>query len=350
MVIERIFAALVVAAALATGALALRSDAALVAPAPMALPLSATPLPLDRDDPALNQVGALRFLGAVHIRSSDPLFGGISGLRAGNGGRFLAVGDTGNWLAFDTVERGGRLVGVTNGTIAPIRQSDGNFAATKADGDAEALEWDPASGVAAIVYEQDHRIVHFAAIDAGQAASLAGIPIRTERLTAMTGWPSNGGGEAMAVLPTRNGVTARIIIAEAARRADGTHAALLTVAGKTREIGVASPADHAPTDAIALDDHRILVISRRFSPLARSAALSIVDLGPALAGSDAPLPALELARLVPPMTVDNMEGLAIRRSGDRTFLYMIADDNLSGLQRTILMKFELLWDARAGTE
>ncbi|WP_426167642.1 esterase-like activity of phytase family protein [Sandarakinorhabdus sp. DWP1-3-1] len=337
MQIERIFAGAVIAAALATGALAVRAPPAL-AFAPMALPLSATPLPLDRDDPGRSQVGALRFMGAVQLRSPSALFGGVSGLRAGRGDRMLAISDTGNWLAFTTVERGGRLVGVSDGVIAPILQPDGGAAATKADGDAEALEWDPASGTATIVYEQDHRLVHFAGIDADRPASLAAVPTRTERLTPMTGWPSNGGGEAIATLTD----SVRIVISERKQRPDGSHIALLTRGGTTVEIGVGGAEDHAPTDAIALDDHRILVLNRRFSPMGQSSVLTLIDLAPALAGEvTAPLPARELARLVPPLTLDNMEGLAIRRSGGRTFLYMVSDDNLSGLQKTVLMKFEL---------
>ena len=50
----------------------------------------------------------------------------------------------------------------------------------------------------------------------------------------------------------------------------------------------------------------------------------------------------EIARLAPPLTVDNMEALAIRREGGRTFIYLASDDNFSPLQRTLLMKFELM--------
>ncbi len=339
MQIERIFAAGIVAAALATSALALRSDAVAFDPALVALPLSATPLPLNRDDPAVDRVGALQFLGAVQIRSSDARFGGLSGLRAGAGSRLLAVSDTGNWVAFDTIERGGRLVGVADGVMAAIRQSDGRPAATKAAGDAEALEWDAATGEATIVYEQEHRLAHFSGIDADRPATLAAAPQRTEYLTAMTGWPLNGGGEAMAVLP--GGAGARIVISELARRPDGLHPALLTIGDKTVEIGVDGPKGHAPTDAIALDDHRILVLNRSFSLMGQSAVLTLVDLAPVLAGTAMTVPARELARLAPPLTVDNMEGLAIRRSGGRTFVYLLSDDNLNAVQRTILMKFEL---------
>jgi hypothetical protein len=73
------------------------------------------------------------------------------------------------------------------------------------------------------------------------------------------------------------------------------------------------------------------------------AALILVDLAPVLGGAlpTAALPGRMLARWVPPLTLDNMEGLALRRQGDRFFIYLISDDNLNSLQRTVLMKFEI---------
>ena len=50
----------------------------------------------------------------------------------------------------------------------------------------------------------------------------------------------------------------------------------------------------------------------------------------------------ELSAIEPPLTVDNFEGLAVREEAGRTFLYIVSDDNFSGSQRTLLMKFELM--------
>lgn len=339
MWLERIFAAVILVAAGLAGADALRPETPpAIAPAkPIAV--TARPLPLNPDEPGQVSIGALRFLGAVQLSSRDPGFGGISGLRAASGDRMIAVTDTGNWLALATIERGGRLVGVRDVRLAPLPQPDGKSPLRKADVDAEAVEHDPATGITTVVYEQQHRLAHFTGIDARRPESLARPPTATEYLTAMTGWPANGGGEAMAVLPGG----ARIILSEGARRPDGAIMALLTQDGATREIGVAVLPDHSPTDAIAVDDHRILVLHRRFSGLGGwSAALTLVDLAPALAGSTAALPHRRLALLAAPLTFDNMEGLALRRVGGRIFVYLVSDDNLNAAQRTLLMKFELL--------
>ena len=337
MDLDRIVVALVLGSAALTAVTALRPDTALAVPAPVALPLTATPLPLDRDDPGHSRIGALRFLGAVQLRSSNPAFGGVSALRAGPGNRFLAVTDTGNWFAFDTVERGGRLVGVANTVLVPIRQPDGGIAATKQDGDSEALEWNPATGAATIVYEQDHRLAHFSGIT-GAAASLSRVPDSIEYLTEMATWPSNGGGEAVAVLPGG----ARVVLSETVRGRERSHVGLLTVSGVTRSFLFDGLEDHAPTDAVAIDDRRIVIINRRFTALeGQSTAVTLLDLAPALAGRDEVLRIKELARWAPPLTLDNMEGLALRRDGDKLLLYIVSDDNLSSLQRTVLMKFEV---------
>lgn len=313
---------------------------------PLPVAVSSTALPLDRDDPAASRLGALTFMGAVQLRSTNEVFGGISSLRIGNAVAaapesvpMLAVTDAGQWLAFTAIESGGRLVDVRDAMMAPILEPDGRPARSKTEGDAEALEWQAATGAASVVYEQNHRIAHFAGIDPARPASLATVPRRIEGLTAMTGWPANGGGEAMALLPDGT----RIIIGERATRPDGSHVALLTQGGTTREIGIAPVADHAPTDAVAIDATRILVLHRRFNLAGQGAAISLVDLGPALGdvAATAPLPTRVLARWQPPATVDNMEGIAIRRDGERWFVYVVSDDNFNSMQRTILMKFEI---------
>lgn len=340
-----------IGAALLAGALALRPDTALAVPAPEALAITTTPLPLDRDDPARTKLGSLRFMGAVQLRSTDPLFGGVSGLRAGPDGRFLAVTDTGNWFAFTAIERDGRLVGVKDAWLQPILQTGGKPVASKAEGDAEALAWDPATGAATVVYEQDHRLAHFSGINAADPKSLARAPDSIERLTVMAGWPANGGGEALALLPGGG----RLVVSETAVGPQRTRTALLTENGKTRVIEIEGVPGHSPTDAIALDATRVLILHRRFTMLeGQGAALSVVDLAPVLGGNNGKgaggaggtegtvLKARTLAQWEPPLTLDNMEGLAIRREGGRTFLYIVSDDNLNALQRTVLMKFELM--------
>jgi hypothetical protein len=54
----------------------------------------------------------------------------------------------------------------------------------------------------------------------------------------------------------------------------------------------------------------------------------------------------EIARLAPPLSLDNMEGLAITEEAGQTMVWLISDDNFSPLERTLLMKFALLPGAK----
>ena len=48
-----------------------------------------------------------------------------------------------------------------------------------------------------------------------------------------------------------------------------------------------------------------------------------------------------LARVSPPYTVDNMEGIAALRNKDGSIrLYLLSDDNLNKVQRTVLLAFD----------
>jgi hypothetical protein len=338
---EQIIAGVILLWAATAGAEALGPETPLGLGPAGAIRITTAQLPLNRDDPSQTRIGALKFLGAVHIRSTDERFGGISALRAGkataNGRQMLSVTDTGNWFAFTTVENADRLTGIANAVLAPIQQPDGKPPLAKRDVDAEALEWDPETGTALVAYEQDHRFSWFNTIT---PAGLDSPPARTDHLTEMVAWGANSGAEATALLPDGT----RIAFAESARHPDGSLIALVTRGGTTRTIAVTGVEGFSPTDAVALDATTILVLHRRFSPFGGvGAAITQVDLAPVLAANppSKPLPSTLIARWQPPLSVDNMEGLALARDGRRSLLYVISDDNLNSLQRTILMKFEL---------
>ncbi|WP_416907777.1 MAG: esterase-like activity of phytase family protein [Polymorphobacter sp.] len=305
---------------------------------PASIVVTTTPLPLNRDDPGQTRIGALDYRGGLLLRSTAKGFGGVSGLASDGAGQFLAVTDTGNWFAFRTRERGGRLVGLGEAALAPILGLDGQSAPTKSDGDAEALHWDAASGAASIVYEQDHRIVHVKGLTPDRLDAPA---TREERWAGMADWRSNGGGESLAHVPLADGRTARLIIAEDAVTDDGHNLALLEIDGTVRRIRIPAIAEHRPTDAEWLDGTRLLLLHRRFNQKGPGAALTLVDLAPALAG-DTPAASTTLAAWEAPVVLDNMEGITITRVGGETFVYLISDDNLNSLQQTVLLKFALL--------
>jgi hypothetical protein len=102
-----------------------------------------------------------------------------------------------------------------------------------------------------------------------------------------------------------------------------------------------------PSAAALLPGGDVLVLERRFPPLeVRLVRLAKAD----LEGTGALAPS-EIARLAPPQSVDNFEGLDVRQDpSGATLLYLISDDNgcakqlgvvPSRLQRTLLLLFEL---------
>ena len=49
-----------------------------------------------------------------------------------------------------------------------------------------------------------------------------------------------------------------------------------------------------------------------------------------------------IAVLSPPLTVDNLEGVAARRTAaGETLIYLVSDDNFNPLQRSLLLMFAL---------
>lgn len=291
--------------------------------------VSAVAVPLDAADPGRDRVGKLRFLGGIELKSRDVRFGGLSGLRSLSPGRLLSITDGGQWIALDLEERGDRLVGLKGAMIDIVRGPEREPLKGKAHADAEALEYGPEG--AAVAFEREHRIWHYRSLDASARAEAFPDQRWLDSL------PPNDGIEAMAKIGG-----AWLYIAEV-RRNGGHEGVLLSPTGLNRNyarVAVDVPAPYNPTDAHALGDDQVLILARRFSPMQGVGAallLAPVDLkGMKLGKSEL------LAELAPPLTVDNMEGLAVVRSGERTFIYLASDDNFSPLQRTLILKFELL--------
>jgi hypothetical protein len=303
------------------------------------LELDARAVPLSAKDPDLQAVGRLRYVGGVQLTARDVRFGGISGLLWESGcNRLLAVTDSGAWIAIEPEESGDRLTGVRRAWIAPLNGLDGPPLSKRA-ADAESVTR-LADGSSWVFYEQDHRGERFADVSACRPETLARRPDRRWVPPEVSGWPPNGGMEAVAGQGERF-----LILSEAYPAADARRQGLAgKPEGPLASFGWQAPAQHEPTDMAALDPgtagERMLVLHRSFSPMT---GVSVI-----LAEGRFPesLPARVEARVIaqfrPPLTVDNMEGLAVRADGERRYVYLASDDNFNALQRTLLLKFELL--------
>lgn len=293
----------------------------------------ATPVPLDSFDPAQTQVGQLRYLGGLDLSSPERAFGGISGLTALADGRLLAVTDAGQWIGFTLVEEGGRLTGVSDIHLAPLLDAQGRPLGAKEQADAEALApLADGSGIV-VTFERRNQAVIYRPFDPDKPMKPAG----EVTLPGLEDLPVNGGLEAFAA--TRDG--GYVAISEEGVGPGSSYLAWRVADGRSFTFGYEPPAGYKATDMVQVDDDSLLVLNRRFSPfLGVSAAL--VRLPLKAIRPDVMITGELIAELEPPLTVDNMEALAVRRDpAGRVMLYIASDNNFSDRQRTILLKF--LW-------
>ncbi len=296
----------------------------LLAAAAAADPLAIDAAPVASGPGGAAAVGALSYRGGLHLRSDDPRFGGVSGLSAAaDGGAFVAITDSGHWVVGALVWRGGRLAGVADARILPLRDAAGAAFADKRDGDAEALARAPQGGWL-VAFERRHRLLRYAA-PGGPGAPPGPAP----DLSAL---PPNRGVEALATLDDG----ALFVLAEA--DAAGGRRPAWTVDG-----GALSPFDYPahpffrPSGAARLPDGRIAVLERGYAPaVGVKARLMLLDTP---AAGAAPR---EVARFEAPLTVDNFEAVsAFRAAGGETVLLLASDDNFNPDQRTLLLSFAL---------
>ena len=279
------------------------------------------PVPLDRADPERRRVGGLVFLGGWEARSDSLLFGGISALHVENG-EATAFSDSGSLIRF-------RLPGHAEEVpvhIAPLPHGPGT-GKRKTDRDVEALA---VSGrLAWIAFERINAVWRYDR--AGWRATAAAQP------EAMREWKANRGSEAMLRLPD-----ARFLLFS---EGEGGESPVLLFHGdpalpgtRTTRLGYRPPRGYRITDAALLPDGSMLFLNRRFRLLGGiSAKITVMNPRPLQEGMV--LEGEEMATLLTPISVDNMEALAVAEEGGRTILWVASDDNFNPLQRTLLLKF-----------
>lgn len=303
-------------------------------PAIEPLAVESIAVPFDARDAARQGEGRLSYAGGVALRSATSWFGGLSGLRCPD--RCYAVGDAGFLLSFDRVERDGRLVGIENVRGGALLDREG-VAGAKATRDAESIVLSPGGAEVLVGFERSNSLW---VVPLGQPEWRAR---QVYALPEMKDWPLNGGAETLVMLP--GGVP--LVIAEEAP--DGGDRPAIAIGAVKRPDGTRAnlafryrpPANFSPTDAALLDDERLIILNRAFSPLT-GVAMALVEVPLAEIKEGATVQGREIARLRPPVSIDNMEGIDIRREDGRVFIYLVSDDNFNAAQRTLLLKFELL--------
>lgn len=303
--------------------------------------IAAQAIPLNTEDPALGEVGKLRWRGGLVLTSREPRFGGWSDLWVAPDGRTVrSISDEGSWLAatlrYDTA---GRLIGIDPGLIGSLRGENGQFLDGKLDTDAEGLARLPDGGWLAS-FERDHRVLQYPPGEESAGQGLAGRPRRLTTPPEFRRQPVNAGVEAMVVLPDRR----TVLISEEMSERPGTALGwIVDGAAVWRKFHYETrDGDHRPTSLAVLPGGDLVLLERAFD-LARGVRVAVKRVRVADIAPDAIVSGEELAWLRPPFSVDNLEGIAAG-SGPRgeTLLWMLSDNNFNPLQRTILLHFELI--------
>ena len=301
--------------------------------APDPIQISMHSVALDTRDPAVDRVGRLIYRGGHSLTANDSRFGGWSDLDiSGDGTRLTAISDRGFW--FDAKVEHDAQGGIANLAEARLGYllNLAGFRQRGLNGDAEGLSRTPDGGFL-VSFERRHRIWFYPPAEPPFSALPRPLPMPPDAAK----MPENGGIETLVRL-----AGGRILaLSEEMLTKDGANVGWLGDGRSWDNVSYVAGPDFKPTGAARLPDGDILILERRFSRLSVPGA-RIVRIPASAIQPGAKLVGEELARIEPPMTFDNFEGITTRIGPQGEILiYVISDDNYFFLQRTLLLVFEL---------
>ena len=283
--------------------------------------------------------GDLEFVGGLEITSRDGFLGGISAIRlTGEESRFIGVMDTGLWFTGQlTRDADGRLSGITEFFVSPVRDAKGRIIQQRWKTDAEGLVL---KGEDAFVsFERQHRIERYRLKDLPDAAPVA----RIKHLIPDHEFRNNRGMEAIALAPAGTPLDgAMVVVSERSLDKKGDIFAAVIDGPKK---GVFFVRRHAPfdvTDGDFLPNGDLLLLERRFS-LAGGVGMRIRRIAGADIAAGKTVDGEVLIEADFGYQIDNMESLDVFQSPEgETHILLASDDNHSILQRNILLEFRLV--------
>ncbi len=272
--------------------------------------------------------GEWQLRGVWEYDSQTAMFGGYSALLLIGGDRLRAFSDRGTRLTISLPD-GLQKTAARREIGAPARRMD--WQPVEAGyvnllWDIESATRDPATGQYWLGFENTHAV---------QRYSAGGEPSGVRLLKAEVDWPVNSGAEAMARLSDGRFV----IVPEGGQQGLIFPADPATGVVPTRfEYRPAIPG-FAITDAAQLPDGRLLLLLRKVGwglpPFESRIAIADVP-QPGAPQVMRPQITLNLTRIAPR---ENYEGLAVRpRSDGALDVWLISDDNLAAMQRTLVVK------------
>jgi len=288
-------------------------------------------VPLHADAPDQMAVGKLRYAGGLVLSADDAAFGGLSALGvSADGRRMIALSDSGHRLAANlTYHADGRLKALEDTDLSTLAGLDGRPLRAKPQADAEAMS-PGVDGEIIVGFERNHRIWRYL------PGVLVPDPLRPP--AELAGMPRNSGIEALTLMNDGR----LLAITEGLDGTVGDAVGWVSDPAGWSLLTYAKRDGFRPTGAATLPGGDVLVLERRYT-LRDGVAVRVQRIDAGAVEPGARLVPRLVADLRPPLTVDNFEGIDIRRAADgRTWVYIVSDDNFNPLQRTLLMMFELM--------
>ncbi len=307
--------------------------------APQPISVETTPISRFKVGSDETRFGPFEYLGGIELSSRARQFGGLSAMRLlPESDRFIAVKDTGYWFT-GRIDRDatGRLAGLSDAEVTPMRSAGGQVVQERYDVDAEGLAIDGDSVL--VSFERQHRIEIFAVSDVPTGAPVGRLRHRIPDFE----FRRNRGMETLAVAPAGSALDGAVVAVseKSLNRAGDVFAAVVTGA----DPGVFYVKRDPPfdiTDGDFLPNGDLLLLERRFS-IAQGVGMRIrrihgdaIRVGRTVDGE-------VLMEADFGYQIDNMESLDVYRGPDGDIRIMLAsDDNQSLLQRNLLLEFRWL--------
>lgn len=326
-----------------------------------AIDISAAPVALKPAAPNVRKLGGVTYVAGYELNSSDPRFGGLSGVEVLDDGNLLAVSDAGYFIWIDLDSEGVQPKAMR---LSTMRDANGAALSGIAGDSAEGIAVN--GGMALVSFEGNHRVLAFDVGKCGAAARGApivfgnyGMPLSEAYEEARIAVGANNGSEPLAVtedwfvfagIEKKSGLTsslsARPIESEPefdlrvgvnapefagidvipAKKGNGAVRAFLI----HRAPGAKGAVWITETDLHRYEDRNRPRFPAKGEMEARS-RLRYAETG-----------WRELAQLDQFGVHDQFEGIAARELSDgRARLYLVSDDDYSADKRSLLMIFDV---------